>query len=234
MLIRVAAILGLVFFLCSTSAAPIPADARRGANLIANSGFEENEQGRPKGWEALNDGFLTVREGRGGGWCVKCESDNETRSLGAQQVIIFDPPVKDPLMFSAWSRSSGVEGQDYAVLINVFYADGTSRWGNRVFYPRLATDWTYREKTFVPEKPVNRVVVCANFARAKGTAWFDDITVALAPHRISGSVWGGLVGDGCLDAIANSELSSVWTTRIIHGGREVFLQNGEGLTQRIE
>lgn len=231
---RVAAILGLVFFSCSTSAAPMPADARRGANLLANSGFEENEHGRPKGWEALNDGFQFVGEGREGGWCVKCESDSETHALGAQQVITFDPPVMDPLVFSAWSKNSGVEGQDYAVFINVFYADGTSSWGNRVFFPRLAADWTYREKTFVPEKPVSRVVVCANFERAKGTVWFDDIYVALAPHRIRGSVWGGLTGDGRLDAIATADLPSSWTTRILRGGREVFSQNSEGLTQRIE
>lgn len=234
MRIQVAIALGLSYLACLSSAAPIPADAQRGLNLLVNPGFEERTQEMPRGWELLGDGFKLVREGRKGGWCVRCESSNGGRAQGAQQAFAFSRPVKDPLLLSAWSKSSGVEGADYAVYINVFYADGTSRWGIRAPFPRLATDWNRAESLFIPEKPVTRVVVCLNFERAKGVAWFDDVSVSLAPHVVRGVFWGGLAGDGRLDALISANISSTWVTRIYHEGREVFTQAGEGLIHRIE
>lgn len=231
---RLLATLAIVHLACLASAGSSPPGERTGTNLLANPGFEEKARVRQGGWEVLNGGFQLVREGREGGWCIRCDSDNVSRSLGAQQAVVFDPPTNEPLLFSAWSKTSGMEGHDYAMVLNVFYADGTSSWGHRIHFPRLAGDWTRGEAIFTPEKPVRRVVAVANFERAKGTAWFDDITVAIAPHRIRGHVWDGLTGEGRVVALASSDLPAAWSARILVEGREVFSQAGEGRTFRIE
>lgn len=234
MRIHAAIAIGLSPLACLSHAAPVSADAQRGVNLVANPGLEERVQEKAAGWEPLGDGFKLVREGRDGGWCVRCESDNGARAHGAQQAFTFSRPVMDPLLLSAWSKSTGVEGQDYTVYINVFYADGTSDWGIRAFFPRLASDWNRAERLFRPAKPVSRVVVCMSFERAKGVAWFDDVSVSLAPHLAQGSFWGGLFGEGRVDAVASANISSTWVTRIYHEDREVFAQHGEGLVHRVE
>jgi len=208
--------------------------AERDMNLLPNPGFEEQLDGKAKGWAPLNQGYELTRDGRDGGWCVKCQSDSTTRSLGATRVITFDPPVQQPLLFSAWSTTKGMEGHDYSAFINVFYADGTSSWGNRIHFPRLTNDWGFGERVFAPGKPVNRVVFNVSLERAKGTVWFDDVRVALAPHKIDrATVWGGFTGDGRMEAHATSLIPSTWRTRILHDGREVFCQQGDGLEQRI-
>lgn len=229
-----AAILAVVLFWYPAAAAPAPPNPERGVNLLANGGFEELEQEMPNQWESLEDGFLTVREGRGGSWCLKGESANGKDAIGAKQTILFDPPVQHPVLISAWSKAAGVDGGEYCIHLDVHYSDGTPLWGQKAVFQYGTHDWSRAESIFTPAKPVARIQTYVLFRHAKGTAWFDDITVALAPNRIRGSLWGGLTGDGRLTALATASLPSTWNTRILHEGREVFSRNGEGLTQRIE
>ena len=208
----------------------------RGANLLRNPGFEESTGGKPVGWtwDEPAEGQVLAREGRGGGWCVKLSSENPAHSRGISQTIVLGAPTADPMRFSAWSRTTGMEGQFYDMHINVFYADGTSQWANRVHFSRLAGEWSRAEAVFVPEKPVSRVVVKLVIERAMGAVWFDDVDVSLAPHRIDRvTVWGGLTGEGRLEARATSAIPSDWKARILCEGREVFFQEGAGREQRV-
>jgi len=221
--------------LAGAIALPVVARAYdRGANLAVNPGFEQHADGRAIGWSTLQRGYELVPEGRDGGWCVKCESATGDTTLGAGQTITFAEPVQHPLLFSAWSRTTGTEGYEFSVYLDVHYADGTATWGRNAHCPRDAREWSRVEGVFTPEKPVVRIGVFVSFQKTKGTAWFDDVSVSLAPHEIvDATVLGGVTGDGRIEARAAVRVPSAWTTEIIQEGRVVHACRGEGLSQRI-
>lgn len=214
----------------------VPGAARatdRGVNRVVNPGFESHADGRATGWSPLNKGYELVPEGRDGGWCVKCSSDTGDTTFGAGQTITFAEPVQHPLVFSAWSRTTGTEGYEYSVYLDVHYADGTAAWGRNAHFRRDSGEWNRVESVFAPEKPVARIGVFVSFQRIKGTAWFDDVSVSLAAHEIvDATVLGGFAGDGGIEARAAVRIPSAWTTEIIHQGRVVHARRDEGLSQR--
>lgn len=215
----------------------LPAVAKaldRGENLVVNPGFDQHADGRAAGWNPLQKGYELVPEGRDGGWCVKCSSETGDTTLGIGQTITFAEPVQHPLLFSAWSKTTGTEGYEYSLYLDVHYADGTAVWGRNVHCRRDAWEWNRVAGLFTPEKPVARVGVFVSFQRMQGTAWFDDISVALAPHEIvDATVLGGFAGNGRIEARAAARIPSTWNTEIIQQGRVVHACRGEGLAQRI-
>ncbi|HUS79810.1 MAG TPA: hypothetical protein VM283_01000, partial [Armatimonadota bacterium] len=206
----------------------------RDVNYIVNPGFEETGDGLATGWSPYGEGYELVREGRDGGWCIKCTSATGDQVLGAGQDIVFDPPVQHPIVVSGWSKAADAEGYDYCLWLDVHYADGTPLWGQKALFPRGTHDWAYAENTFTPVKPVARIQAFVLFRRMKGTAWFDDVRISLAPLQFGRvTALGGFTGPGRIEAVASVSLPSAWRTEISSGGRAVFTQEGEGLAQRI-
>jgi hypothetical protein len=206
----------------------------RDVNHLVNPDFEDNADGKAKGWSHYGEGYELVREGREGGWCIRCRSDTGRQTLGAAQEFVFDPPVQHPLLISGWSKAAGVERGEYSVYLDVHYADGTPLWGQQALFERGTHDWARAESIFTPAKPVARIQAFVLFRRAKGTAWFDDIRVSLAPQRFTRTTaLGGFAGAGRIEALASVSLPSTWQTQVRHGERVVFTQQGVGLTQRI-
>ncbi len=217
----------------------IPALALAGlreVNHVANPGFEDAAQdpALARGWARYGEGYEFVREGRDGGWCLRCRSEDGKRTLGAAQALTFDPPVQHPFLVSGWSKAEAVEGGEYSVYLDVHYADGTPLWGQQALFQRGSHDWAYGENVFTPAKPVARIQVFVLFRRAKGTAWFDDIRVSLAPLRFTrATALGGFTGAGRVEAQAAVSLPSAWRAEVSRQGRVVFTQQGEGLSQRL-
>lgn len=214
---------------------PAPAVAGpRDINHVVNPGFEDDAHGQATGWSRYGEGYELVREGRDGGWCIRCRSDSARPTMGAAQEITFDPPVQHPILISGWSKAAGVEGGEYCVYLDVHYADGTPLWGRQAIFQRGTHEWSRAESIFTPSKPVARIQTFVLFRNAKGTAWFDDIRVSLAPQRFTRTTGlGGFTGAGRIEALASVSLPSTWQTQVRHGERVVFTRQGEGSTQRI-
>ena len=97
----------------------------------------------------------------------------------------YDAPDRTPIVFGGWSRSVGSEAGEYCLYADVWYADGSNRWGLKAFFDPGTHDWQYRACAFVPEKPVARVKFFAfhrnprlsggKSAPVRGTAEFRDL-----------------------------------------------------------
>ena len=72
------------------------------------------------------------------------------------------------------------------------------------------------------------------FRDCVGEAWFDDVTLSLAPFRISGErLQPGLYGGNSLDGFVKFSLPATWTASVLRQGQEVFRLGGEGSVARF-
>ena len=199
----------------------------RGENLVPNPSFETDGF-----WFAYGSGFSyddqVAHTGRRG---LKLTSAAPTGTVGAKQVVTLDPPLKHPLLVSGWSKSQNAEvGRDYDVYLDLFYDDGTPLWGQIARFEPGTHDWQYAEHLFSPEKPLKTIEVHLLFRQARGTVWFDDIKVALAPFKFSAlRLLPGLFGGGDLTVTANATLPAKWQAELLDGQRVVAQSTGDKL-----
>ena len=148
-------------------------------NLLKNPSFESDDTS----WFQLGEGFVidktTSHTGKGS---LKCVGESLESIAGAKQVITFDTPIMHPIRISGWSRAKDVEvSQDYNIYIDAFHSDDSPLWGQIAHFKASSHDWEYTEFIFTPAKPLCRIEVHLLFRLAKGTVWFDDVKINLAP-----------------------------------------------------
>lgn len=203
----------VLLVLCALLALVPPAGAaERGKNLLANAGFEA-----AGGWEPVGDGFsLDSRVAHSGRQSLRCVGAALDSFHGARQVITLDPPVKHPFRVSGWSRAEGAEvGQDYDLYLDLHYDDGTPLWGKIASCRPGTHAWERSELVFDVAKPVKSIEVFLLFRKAKGTVWFDDVGVSLAPFAVQGlRLLPGLFGGGSLGVTATTTLPAKWEATI--------------------
>ena len=210
-------------------------DARaleRGSNLVVNSSFEQEG-----GWTMVGEGFQIDRElAHSGRQSLRCTGTNLQSSHGAKQVITLAQPIRHPFHISAWSRAQDAEvGQDYDLFLDVFHEDGTPLWGQIAHFQPGTHDWQKAELTFEVTKPVKRIEVHVLFRKAKGTVWFDDIEVSLAPFSFTKlQVLPHLFGAGTLALSAHTSLPARWTATLEGPGNLRLQENGERLPIRAQ
>lgn len=210
-----AAWLGSSLLFLAAIAAPAAAQSK---NLLLNPGFEEPLQGHPwmpSGWDTSRAGMIPVFFGRdtfmvhSGTYAgsVANASTFITMAHNWSQVLIVDQAAwgKD-LVFSAWTRSNGVEGRAY-IKVDA-YQDTISKmaklWGvsrdsaagrlsinaiddplinlgwQREFFTENETDWVRREvRLFVP--PSTNVVFARCGIIGTGQLVIDDASLTLEP-----------------------------------------------------
>ena len=139
-----------------------------------------------------------------------------------------------PFLVSGWSKANAAQGQDYCLYLDVWYADGTNLWGQRRDFPTGSHDWQYSEYVFEVTKPVTKIQYFILFRDCVGEAWFDDVTLSLAPFRITGErLQPGLYGGNSLDGFVKFSLPATWTASVLRQGQEVFRFGGEGSVARF-
>ncbi|MBQ2632874.1 MAG: TIM barrel protein [Kiritimatiellae bacterium] len=89
--------------------------------------------------------------------------------------VVFDAPETRPMRFGGWSRSMNARFGDYAVVMDVYYADGTKAWDRRASFAPGTHDWSYSAGVFAPEKPVKRVKIVPVARKGSGTAEFTGL-----------------------------------------------------------
>jgi len=62
--------------------------------------------------------------------------------------------------------------------VDIYYADGTKLYGQKVNFDGGTHDWQFREARIETTKPARSANVYIMLRGATGTAWFDDVLLA--------------------------------------------------------
>ena len=156
----------------------------RGANRLANPGFESGSTG----WSKYGDQYvIDSAVAHGGSKSVRIPPG---KLSAAVQKITLNQAYARPIYFSGWSKASGVENKcrmEYSLYLDITYTDGSTATSPYVCYSGGTHDWEYVDKVVIPDKPVAWVQIWTMlYATGSGTAWFDD----LAAGEFSGDIRG--------------------------------------------
>jgi hypothetical protein len=158
--------------------------AGAGENLLAADAWRPYEKGFARDGDAL-----------------VCDNASDAAARrGASQTVVLNQKEAQPIVAAAWSKAEGVGGQrnsDYAVYLDLVYADGEPLWGQTAAFTCGTHDWERREVRVYPTKPLKSVTVNlllrgragkASFRGAElrqvsvpqGLEWFDGVAVTPA------------------------------------------------------
>jgi putative membrane-bound dehydrogenase-like protein len=154
------------------------------SNLIANPSFEEQRDGRPAGWRTSTHsgrGELTMADtGRTGQRSARISSEQ-----GGDVSWSIRVPVRPrtDYQLSGWIRTEKVAklGRAYGAMFNVHELQDPIRGGTKALSGD--NDWTRVQLNFNSGQMQEVTINCllGGWGRATGTAWYDDIELAVAP-----------------------------------------------------
>jgi putative heme-binding domain-containing protein len=174
---------------------PVATQATAGtsANLIPNSSFEDQSDGRPAGWRTTTHSgrgqFALAEIGRTGQRSVKISSDQ-----GGDLSWAVAVPVKPRTDYrlTGWIKTEKVEkvGRANGAMLNIHELQDPVRGGTKALSGD--NDWTEVQLDFNSGQMREVTINClfGGWGRATGTAWFDDIQLAPA----AGSELAGEMG----------------------------------------
>jgi len=196
----------------------------RAKNQLTNPGFEEDG-----GWTLAGKGAkVDDTVARNGRRSLRFSNQSLEDTSRAFQVLRFDPPVKHPFRIAGWSRAENAEPvQDYDIYLDLEYDDGTPLWGQTARFHPGTHDWQQAELVFDVAKPVREIKVFVFLRKGKGTVWFDDLEVGLAPFafrslRIAPNVFGA----GTFGVLGSTTLPASW--QAVVEGPEGFVSRAGG------
>jgi len=156
-------------------------------NLIANSGFEESDNGEPKDWmsvpSASSSKILDNTEKHSGSYSWKfTNGDGGDSSWGvAGYSNLIDASRGDFFSISAWAKtSSGNEKIKIGIREKVIKPDQTYLDNYFYFLDGIAANsWTKYTKTRSITNPKTRFIqfVILGPSGTQGSVWFDDIEI---------------------------------------------------------
>ena len=158
----------LLFFLSLTTHAAVVKQSltttATGENLLRADAW--------RGWQA---GF--AREGE----VFVCDNGTEaTAQRGASQSVVLNQKTAAPVVAEAWSKAENVGGSrdsDYALYLDLVYADGDQLWGQTAFFSTGTHDWEKRQVVVLPAKPIKSLSLHLLLRRHTGKAWFRGATL---------------------------------------------------------
>ncbi len=140
---------------------------------------------KPTGWRAIEQGYQAE------GDVFLCDNGASERGRrGVMQRIVLNQQKAQPIVASAWSKSSGITGTigpDYALYLDLVYNDGTELWGQVAGFRTGTHDWQREEVVIYPEKPIKSLDFNLLLRAHAGKAWFRE-PVLRAVTAAAGSV----------------------------------------------
>jgi len=215
-----------------TQSAEPDAIALRRRNLLVSPGFEADA-----GWQLRGDGAaVDATVARSGHRSLRLSNRSVEETSSAFQAITFDTPIRHPIRVAGWSRAEGVEVErDYDVFLDLEYADGTPLWGKITRFQPGTHDWQPSELIFDVDKPVKRIQVFVFLRKGKGTVWFDDLEVGLAPFAFrSLRVMPDLFGRGSLGVAAGTTLPAAWRATLTGATGPLAHAEGDRMPLRLD
>lgn len=189
--------------------------------MAANGDFNVADATNPahaEGWNSAADtcplGYTRVTSRQftraGHPAAIMVTTPNATAKAGAQHVWTA-PPGKlldtDSIIVSGWSKALSDDGGggDYALYVDLIYADGTPQWGSRADFTSGPHDWEYKYHIITLEKPVKEMTIYCLYRGRKGSVLFDSVSVGLPTIGPSATAFVGkssvVVGQNNLSAV---------------------------------
>ncbi|NUQ61933.1 MAG: hypothetical protein HUU20_05570 [Pirellulales bacterium] len=156
------------------------------AARVAKAGLDTGHSGqnllKPDAWRPWQKGFE-----RQGGQLVCDNGPEASAQRGASQTVVLNQAQPEPIVAVAWSKAEGVTGgadNDYALYLDLVYADGNTLWGQTAPFQTGSHDWQRRQVLVLPEKPVKSLSYHLLLRGHGGKAWFRDpeLRVVSAPE----------------------------------------------------
>src|SRR6185369_9685948 len=163
------------------------------SNLIPNSSFEDQTDGKPRAWRTTTHGgrgqFALADIGHSGGHSVKISSEQGGDVSWSVQVLV--KPRTD-YQLTGWIKTEKVQklGGAKGALLNVHELQDPLHRATRALSDD--SDWTQVQLNFNSGQMHEVTINClfGGWGRVTGTAWFDDIELTSAP----GSELAGEIG----------------------------------------
>ncbi len=121
-------------------------------------------------------------EKHGGSRAVRCYNATASCESGLTQGVELNQEKPVPIVVSGWSKARGVSGQpdgNYALYLDIVFRDGTFLYGQIAPFACGTHDWQRTSVTVKPEKPIRSLTCNVLFRYKSGTAWFDDVSLAV-------------------------------------------------------
>lgn len=176
--------IGLLILLIETTATRLPAADR--SAMVAKAVLQANQSGqnrlKPDDWRPWQKGFV-----RQDGHFFCDNGTDASAQRGASQTVVLNQTRPEPIVAVAWSKAEGVTGgadNNYALYLDLVYADGTYLWGQTAPFATGTHDWQRRQVLVLPEKPVRSLSCHLLLREHGGKAWFRDpeLRVISAPE----------------------------------------------------
>jgi NPCBM-associated, NEW3 domain of alpha-galactosidase len=151
------------------------------ANRLKNGGFESNAGTGLENWGKWEGGYAAdanvVHSGR---QSLRLQTDAPTAHVGAHQGVALNQKTVTPLIVRGWCKTDNMAGDPSGccVYVDIYYADGTKLYGQKIPFDHGTHDWQFREMRIPTAKPAQTANVYIMLRGAAGTAWFDDVVVA--------------------------------------------------------
>ncbi|MBI5684591.1 MAG: hypothetical protein HZC54_05895 [Verrucomicrobia bacterium] len=126
-------------------------------------------------WRGWQIGFA-----RDGDAFVCDNGADATAQRGASQSVVLNQKTAAPVVAEAWSKAENVGGSrdsDYALYLDLVYADGDQLWGQTAFFSTGTHDWEKRQVVVLPAKPIKSLSLHLLLRRHTGKAWFRGATL---------------------------------------------------------
>jgi hypothetical protein len=151
------------------------------ANRLKNAGFESSAGAALEGWGRWMGGYTAdANIARSGRQSLHLQTDAAIAHVGAHQGVALNQKTVAPLIVRGWCKTEKVGGDrsGCCLYVDIYYADGTKLYGQKVLFDHGTHDWQFREMRIQTTKPVRSVSVYTMLRGVTGTAWFDDVMLA--------------------------------------------------------
>lgn len=183
-------------------------EGAQGQSLLRNGEFEAVASGKLEGWIPAPQGYeLAPGQGRSGSAALVARNETRNKWTGASQTFHLNRTSAVPIVVRGWSKAQRVSGSpdnNYALYVDLTYADGTPLWGQTAQFPTGTRDWIERELLIVPQQPIRSITVHCLFRQHEGVAWFDDVRVEELSSATNAAVFQGVAVAGS-DNLRSSE-----------------------------
>ena len=151
------------------------------ANRLKNAGFESGGGVAVDGWGRWEGGYTAdANVARSGRQSLRLKSDVTNAPAGAHQSVALNQKTVTPLIVRGWCKTEKVGGDRFGccLYVDIYYADGTKLYGQKVPFDHGRDGWQFREVRIETTKPARSVSVYTMLRGATGVAWFDDVVLA--------------------------------------------------------
>lgn len=154
------------------------------ANRLKNAGFESGAGAALEGWGRWIGGYAAdANIARSNRQSLRLQTDAATAHVGAHQGVALNQKTVVPLIVRGWCKTEKVGGDrsGCCLYVDIYYADGTKLYGQKLLFDHGTHDWQFREMRIQTTKPARSVSVYTMLRGATGVAWFDDVMLAEEP-----------------------------------------------------